>query len=60
MKHIRPGSGFLPIEAQELLRAALRQGRPGSLERMSAIDRAYRRIEEDFPEYLKPENERRN
>jgi hypothetical protein len=52
-KVIRPGSGFLPLEAQEWMRQSLKEGPPGSLARMRAIDRVYRMIEEKYPEYLK-------
>jgi hypothetical protein len=58
-KVIRPGSGFLPREAQEWMRQALTEGPPGSLSRMRAIDRVYRMIEEKYPEYLIYGKERR-
>lgn len=45
--------GELPLEAQRWLIAASEVGRPGSIHRRVAIDRAYRRIEEEYPQYLK-------
>ena len=46
-------SGELPREAQNLLRNAARVGQPGSLRRAAEINKAYRIIEENYPEYLR-------
>lgn len=46
--------GTLPLDARLRLQAAAKIGRSGSLVRMAAIDRAYRYIEERYPEYLHP------
>lgn len=44
----------LPRDAERRLRDAAKTGTPGSLTRRRAIDRAYRFVEEQYPEYLKP------
>ena len=46
--------GMLPFDARQRLIAASKVGRPGSLIRRSSIDRAYRYIEERYPEFLHP------
>lgn len=53
----KPGSGVLPTDAQLKLRTAAQVGTPGSMVRRRAIDKAYRYIEEKYPEYLKKEDE---
>jgi hypothetical protein len=47
-------TGELPRDARQKLIAASKIGRSGSLVRRSAIDKAYRYIEERYPEYLHP------
>lgn len=47
--------GTLPAEAQYLLRSAAEVGTAGSVARTAAIQRAYRIIEERYPQYLKQE-----
>jgi hypothetical protein len=51
------GTGHLPAEAQRWLIDASQSGRPGSARRAAAINAAYRRIEEQYPEYLKQKDE---
>jgi hypothetical protein len=46
--------GTLPLDAVRKLQMAGRVGTPGSLVRRSAIDRAYRYVEERYPQYLHP------
>lgn len=53
----RPGSGFLPHDAQQRLIAASKVGGPGTLARRAAIAKANRYIEEKYPEYLKKEDD---
>lgn len=50
-------AGELPEEAQRWLRNAAQTGLPGSIKRRIAIDVAYRRIEEQYPQYLKQGDE---
>ncbi len=45
--------GELPFDARQRLIAASKIGTPGSLARRAAIDRAYRYIETNYPEYLR-------
>lgn len=45
--------GTLPLDAQRWLKAASEVGAPGSIHRRVAIDKAYRRIEDEYPQYLK-------
>jgi hypothetical protein len=49
-------AGTLPDEAQRWLRFAAQVGLPGSIKRRIAINDAYRRIEETYPQYLKKED----
>jgi hypothetical protein len=49
--------GTLPLDAQLRLQAASKVGKPGSIARRSAIDKAYRYIDDMYPEYLKQEEE---
>lgn len=46
--------GTLPSDARQRLIAASKVGNPGTLARTAAINRAYRYIEERYPEYLHP------
>lgn len=46
--------GTLPLDARLRLEAAGKIGRSGSMIRQSAINKAYRYIEERYPEYLHP------
>lgn len=48
-------AGTLPADAQFLLRSAAKVGTTGSVSRTAAIQRAYRIIEERYPQYLKQE-----
>lgn len=50
-------AGTLPHDAQQRLKAAAQVGGPGTIARRAAIDRAYRYIDEKYPEYLKKEDE---
>lgn len=52
-----PATGVLPHDARQKLITASRVGGPGTIARRSAIDRAYRYIEEKYPEYLKKEDQ---
>lgn len=45
--------GELPRDARERLQAAAKVGRPGTITRASAIDRAYRYIEDTYPQFLR-------
>ena len=47
-------NGILPPDAQLRLRTAASVGTPGSMVRRRAIDKAYRYIEQHYPEYLRP------
>lgn len=47
--------GALPLDAQRKLQAAAKVGTPGSMVRRRAIDKAYRYIEQQYPEYLRTE-----
>ncbi len=48
-------TGTLPLDAQALLRNAAKVSTTGSVARTAAIQRAYRIIEERYPQYLKQE-----
>lgn len=48
-----PGTGFLPLDARLRLEAAGRVATPGSIARRRAIEKAYRYIDDTYPEYLK-------
>jgi hypothetical protein len=50
-------NGTLPPDAQRKLKMAAQVGSSGSIVRRSAIDRAYRYIEEKYPEYLRKEDD---
>lgn len=45
--------GILPRDAQRELKRAAEIGKPGSLARRKAIDRAYLYIELHYPEFLR-------
>lgn len=49
--------GALPLDAQRWLIDASQVGRPGSIHRRAAIQRAERRIEEEYPQYLRKEED---
>lgn len=53
-------AGTLPHDAQLRLKAASQVGRPGSIARRSAINRAYKWIDTNYPEYLKKKDEQGN
>lgn len=50
-------NGTLPRDAQQRLIAASKVGTPGSMVRRRAIDKAYRYIDQNYPEYLRPDPE---
>jgi len=49
--------GTLPFPAQRWLREAAQVGEPGSINRRAAIQRAERRIEEEYPQYLRKDED---
>ncbi len=49
--------GLLPTDARLELEAASRVGKPGSIHRRIAIERAERYVANHYPEYLKQEND---
>lgn len=49
--------GLLPRDARLELEAASKVGRPGSIHRRIAIERAERYVATHYPEYLKKEND---
>ena len=57
MRDDRLPAGTLPLDARLRLQAAAKVGKPGSIARRSAIDKAYRWIDDTYPEYLKHEED---
>lgn len=45
-------AGTLPLDARLRLQAASKVGTPGSIVRRRAIEKAYRYIDDEYPEYL--------
>lgn len=48
---------MLPRDARLKLQAAAQVGSPGSIVRRRAIEKAYRYIDDTYPEYLKQKEE---